>query len=81
MVGVWICGYRLNNEGFPQLLYATMQRLGIRNRLVYEGREYEEHDTKHCEVTVCWHFLTSLLEMEVLSPSPTTAPEMPVGIL
>jgi len=29
-----------------------MEKLGIMNRLEYEGREYEEHETERCEVTV-----------------------------
>jgi len=29
-----------------------MQKLGIKDRTKYEGREYEEHETERCEVTV-----------------------------
>jgi predicted DNA-binding protein len=50
--GVWTSSYCLGVEGFPKLLYATMQKLGIKNRPEYEGREYEEHETERCEVTV-----------------------------
>jgi hypothetical protein len=50
--GAWISNYCLHTEGFPKLLYATMQRLGIQERPEYERHEYEEHDTKRCEVTV-----------------------------
>jgi hypothetical protein len=50
--GVWINSYCLHTEGFPKLLYATMQKLGIQERPEYEGREYEEHSTERCEVTV-----------------------------
>jgi hypothetical protein len=50
--GVWISSYFLHTKGFPKLLYATMQRLGIQERLEYEGREYEQHDTECCEVTI-----------------------------
>ncbi|XP_066351100.1 uncharacterized protein [Miscanthus floridulus] len=50
--GVWISSYCLHTEGFPKLLYATMQRLGIQERLEYEGHEYEEYGTEHCEVTI-----------------------------
>jgi hypothetical protein len=39
--GVWISSYCLHTEGFPKLLYTTMQRLGIQERLEYEGYEYE----------------------------------------
>jgi hypothetical protein len=50
--GVWTSSYCLGIEGFPKLLYATMQKLGIKDRSEYEGREYKEHETKRCEVTV-----------------------------
>ena len=50
--GVWTSSYCLSVEGFPKLLYATMQKLGIKDRPEYEGREYEEHETERCEVTV-----------------------------
>jgi hypothetical protein len=50
--GVWISSHCLHTEGFPKLLYATMQRLGIQERPEYEGREYEEHGTERCEVTI-----------------------------
>jgi hypothetical protein len=39
-------------EGFPKLLYATMQRLRIRDHPEYEGKEYEEHGNEWCEVTI-----------------------------
>ena len=29
-----------------------MEKLGIQERLEYEGREYEEHGIERCEVTV-----------------------------
>jgi hypothetical protein len=29
-----------------------MERLGIKDRLKYEGREYEEHETEWCEITI-----------------------------
>ena len=50
--GVWTSSYCLSVEGFPKLLYATMQKLGIKDRPEYEGWEYEEHETKRCEVTI-----------------------------
>ena len=50
--GVWISSYCLHTKGFPKLLYATMQRLGIQEHLEYVGQEYDEHGTKRCEVTV-----------------------------
>jgi hypothetical protein len=33
-------------------LYATKQRLGIKGHPEYESREYIEHETERCEVTV-----------------------------
>jgi len=50
--GVWTSSYCLSVEGFPKLLYATIQKLGTKDRLEYEGREYEEHETERCEVTI-----------------------------
>ena len=50
--GVWISSYCLHTKGFPKLLYATMQRLGIQEHLEYVGQEYDEHGTKRYEVTV-----------------------------
>jgi hypothetical protein len=49
---VWTSNYCLSVEGFPKLLYATMQRLGINGNPEYEGREYIKHETERCEVTV-----------------------------
>jgi hypothetical protein len=42
----------MNTEGFPKILYATLQKLGVKDRPEYEGREYMKHGTKRCEVTV-----------------------------
>jgi hypothetical protein len=50
--GPWISSYCIHTQGFPQLLYTTMQSLGIRERPEYGGREYEELGTERCEVTV-----------------------------
>ena len=44
--------YCLNEESFPKLLRDTAVRLGISEHPEYEGREYEEYGTEHCEVTV-----------------------------
>ena len=52
MVGPWISSYCIHTQGFPQLLYTTMQSLGIRGRPEYGGREHEEHGTERCEVIV-----------------------------
>jgi hypothetical protein len=50
--GAWISSLCLHTEGFPKLLYTTMQSLGIQERPEYEGREYEEDGTQRCEVTI-----------------------------
>ena len=47
MVGAWVSTYCLNVEGFPKILHATMQKLGVKDR-----PEYEEHGTDRCEVTI-----------------------------
>ena len=52
MAGAWVSTYCLNVEGFPKILHATLQKLGVKDRPEYEGREYEEHGTERCEVTV-----------------------------
>ena len=48
----WITSYCVNKEGFPNLLYTTMVRLGILEHPEYIGREYEECGTERCEVTI-----------------------------
>jgi hypothetical protein len=52
MAGVWVSSYCLNTEGFPKVLHATLQRLGVKDRPEYEGREYMKHGTERCKVTV-----------------------------
>jgi len=52
MAAGWVSSYCLNTEGFPKILYAILQKLRVKDRLEYEGREYEKHGTKRCEVTV-----------------------------
>ena len=52
MAGDWVSSYCLNVEGFPRILHATLQKLGVKDRPEYEGCEYEEHGTERCEVTV-----------------------------
>jgi hypothetical protein len=52
MIGVWVSSYCLNTEGFPKILYATLQKLGVKYRPEYEGREYMKHGTELCQVTV-----------------------------
>jgi hypothetical protein len=41
-----------NEDGFPKLLRACTVRLGIRSQPEYDGREFIEHGTKKCVVTV-----------------------------
>jgi hypothetical protein len=48
MAGVWVSSYCLNTEGFPKILYATLQKLGVKDRPEYEGREYMKHGTELC---------------------------------
>ena len=48
----WTTSYCLNTPGFPELLYATMTRLGILDHPKYVGKEYEEYGTERCEVIV-----------------------------
>ena len=52
MAGAWVSNYCLNTKGFPKILYATLQKLKVKDRPEYEGREYEKHGTERCEVTV-----------------------------
>src|SRR5579859_5705827 len=44
--------YCLNEDGFPKLLRACTARLGIQSRPEYDGREFVEHGTEKCVVTV-----------------------------
>jgi hypothetical protein len=46
MAGVWVSSYCLNTKGFPKILYATLQRLGVRERPEYEGHEYMKCGTE-----------------------------------
>jgi hypothetical protein len=41
-----------NEDGFPKLLRACTVRLEIRSQPEYDGREFVEHDTEKCVVTV-----------------------------
>lgn len=52
MEGVWTTTRCENTEGFPHVLYETLQKLGVRERPEYEGREFESHGTERCEVAV-----------------------------
>jgi hypothetical protein len=44
--------YCRNEDGFPKLLRAYTTRLGIRSQPEYAGREFFEHGTEKCVVTV-----------------------------
>lgn len=46
----WIRSDCVTVEGFPQLLWETLQRLGYTEPPMYYGREYEEGDMLKCEV-------------------------------
>ena len=52
MAGAWVSSYCLNTDGFPKILYATLQKLGVKDRPEYEGHEYEKHGTERCGVTI-----------------------------
>jgi hypothetical protein len=41
-----------NEDGFPKLLRACTVRLEIRSQPEYDGREFAEHGTEKCVVTV-----------------------------
>jgi hypothetical protein len=41
-----------NEDGFPKLLRACTVRLGIKSQPEYDGREFVEHGTEKCVVTV-----------------------------
>jgi hypothetical protein len=41
-----------NEDGFPKLLRACTVRLRIRSQPEYDGREFVEHGTEKCVVTV-----------------------------
>jgi hypothetical protein len=41
-----------NEDGFPKLLRACTVRLGIRSQPEYDGREFVEHGTEKCVMTV-----------------------------
>jgi hypothetical protein len=52
MAGVWVRSYFLNTKGSPKILYATLQKLEVKDRLEYEGHEYMKHGTERYQVTV-----------------------------
>jgi hypothetical protein len=52
MASDWVTTCCIQEEGFPQVLYAATARLGILDHLEYVGREYVEDDIEYCEVTM-----------------------------
>ena len=52
MAGAWVSSYCLNIEGFPRILHATLQKLGVKDCPDYEGCEFEKQGTERCEVTI-----------------------------
>jgi hypothetical protein len=52
MVGVWVSSYCLNTEGYLKILYATLQKLGVKDCPEYEGHEYMKHGTERCKITI-----------------------------
>ena len=52
MAGAWVSSYCLSTAGFPRILYATLQKLEVKDHPEYEGCEYEKHGTERCEITV-----------------------------
>jgi hypothetical protein len=52
MASDWTTTRCIQEEGFPQVLYAATAQLGILDRMEYVGLEYVEDGTEYCEVTV-----------------------------
>ena len=48
----WINGHCLDEAGFPRLLFACMDRLGIYERPEYSSKEYKDHGTLRCEMII-----------------------------
>src|SRR6266540_718640 len=48
----WTTSYCLYEEGFPQILWETLMRFGYTQRPEYQSKEYEEFETKRCDVYV-----------------------------
>ena len=49
----WINSHCLEDPGFPILLFACMNRLGIYECPEYNIMEYEDRGTSWCEITIC----------------------------
>jgi hypothetical protein len=60
----WITTYCVNEDGLPKVLYAATIRLGIPERPEYVSREFTEHGTESCEVTVHIGVSDKYLEMQ-----------------
>ncbi|XP_039778425.1 uncharacterized protein LOC120645740, partial [Panicum virgatum] len=64
MADDWTTTYCINEDGFPKVLYAATVRLGIPERPEYIGREFMEHGTESCEVTIQIGASDKYLEMQ-----------------
>jgi hypothetical protein len=73
MADDWTTTYCINEDGFPKVLYAATLRLGIPERPEYVGREFMEHGTESCEVTVHIDASDKFLEMQPWSVTATGA--------
>jgi hypothetical protein len=71
MANDWITTYCINEDGFPKVLYAATVRLGIPERPEYMSREFTEHGTESCEVTVHIGASDKYLEMQPWSVTAT----------
>jgi len=73
MADDWTTTYCINEDGFPRVLYAATVRLGIPERPEYVGREFVEHGTESCEVTIHIGASDKYLEMQPCSVTATGA--------
>ena len=73
MADDWTTTYCINEDGFPKVLYAATVRLGIPERPEYVGREFMEHGTESCEVTIHIGASDKYLEMQPWSVTATGA--------
>ena len=73
MADDWTTTYCINEDGFPKVLYAATVRLGIPECPEYVGREFMEHGTESCEVTVHIGANDRILEMQPWSVTATGA--------
>jgi hypothetical protein len=64
MVDDWTTIYCINEYGSPKVLYAATVRLGIPEHPEYAKREFMEHGTESCEVTVHIDASDKFLEMQ-----------------